>query len=103
MTERSVDEVVVELETVLQSRDDEWAEVAESSIRRALKFLDGLKYEDGVEVFATIDGGVRVDGSAHHGTWSVNFLSTGRFRFGCDMTMSGDTRIRKVLRALGER
>lgn len=103
MTERSVDEVMVELETARQGRNDEWAEVAGSSIGRALKFLDGLRYEDGVEVFATTDGGVRVDGRAHHGTWSVNFLPTGRFQFRCDMTMSGDTRIRKTLKALGER
>jgi len=103
MTRRSVDAVMAELETALQEPVFEWGAVAKSSIKRALKFLDGLKYEDGVEAFATIRGGVRVDGSPRHGTWSAHFLPTGRFQFTCDMTMSGDTRIRKALKALGER
>ncbi len=99
----SVDVVLKELETALTHRRHEWAAVAESSIRRAIKFLDGLKYEDGVNAYGLNNDAVRVDGEAKNGNWSVYFLPNGRFRITCDMNMSGDTRIRKVLKALGER
>lgn len=75
----------------------------ECSVRAEKLACEGLlKHTKHVTFHAQNDGGVSVICRHDNISWEVNFLPNGRFGLQLNMNGSSDSRIRKVLRTVGE-
>lgn len=62
-----------------------------------------LKRPECVRVSLTEEGGVSLESKdARENEWQVDFLPGGQFRMTVDFLGSGDSRVRRMLKAIGE-